>query len=107
MVKNKKATMEECYQYVLVAPRMDWENHLGSMLKNTEVDVNDMAIVFFSKLARWNDEKLYNKIDNAFKEWMLELKDEAKKMYDDMNAEEKQSVKEIAQQLTKIRKKEE
>lgn len=97
-------TIESCYQYQLIAPRMGWDNgHLGSMLRNTKVDVNDMAIVFYSKLARWSDEKLFDKIDDAFREWLQGLKNEAKEMYDDLDAQGKKDVKQIAEQLAKKR----
>lgn len=101
-----KARFQECYQYDLVAPRMAWdsEEKIGEFLRNSKVSLKDLAIVFHSKLARWNDEKLYDELDRAFATWLKNLHSEAKKMFDEeMGSEDRKYVRQITEQLRKIR----
>ena len=84
------------------------EKQLGELLRQTNVDVHDMAIIFYSKLARWNEDKLFNLLlrnppFEAFKKWIQFVKPEVAKMYADMDAEDKQGVAEIVDQLIKLR----
>lgn len=103
--KQPKKRFQDCYQYEFVASRMDWnsDESIGQMLRKTKISLKDLAIVFHSKLARWNDEKLYDAFDKTFADWLKKLKPEAKKMWEEMHDEDRQLVRQITNQLRKIR----
>lgn len=104
--------IQDTYMWNIIACNMGWRWHtegadnldgMGFALRRHKIDMQDVAVIFYSKLARYGQDSLMEKINKAFKEWVEENHNEAQEIYNiQLSPEGKKQVDEIVAQLKSL-----
>lgn len=104
--------IEECLMWQTIALKLGWSwseqikndlSAMGQTLRETNVNLRDVSVIFYTRMARMNEDSLHDKITKAFKDWIEENHDEASETYAHLAPKDKKHISMIVKQLEKIR----
>ncbi len=97
--------IQDTYMWIIISKWLGCQNDFeifGQLLKRKKINLQDFAVVFYSKLARYGSESLRDKIYDALKLWIEENHDEAQVLYDSYSPEVKQEIDKMVKELKSL-----
>jgi hypothetical protein len=83
----------------------DFEDRLGHLLNEYKINIKDLVVIFYSKLARWGQEEFQEMVHKVFEEFIKSKSKDVKDMYKQMEKSNKDEIKSIIKQLNEIKEK--